>query len=89
MYLIIGFRFKIGKKLHTIEAMAVHLDSDYAGHNKRSDQLQWLYSKTRLEDTICIMGDYNFHMDNEDKFFEDAGTKCFTGSEYSILYESL
>eukprot|EP00029_Vermamoeba_vermiformis_P008831 TRINITY_DN4237_c0_g1_i1.p1 TRINITY_DN4237_c0_g1~~TRINITY_DN4237_c0_g1_i1.p1 ORF type:complete len:307 (+),score=24.14 TRINITY_DN4237_c0_g1_i1:69-989(+) len=65
--------FEIGKKLHTIEAMAVHLDSDYAGHNKRADQLQWLYSKTRQEDTICIMGDYNFHIDNEDKFFEDAG----------------
>jgi hypothetical protein len=68
-------RFETEGKLQTIEAMAVHLDSDYAGHNKRNDQLQWLYSKTRREDTICIMGDYNFHIDSEDKSFEDAGTR--------------
>lgn len=83
--------FEMEGILQTIEAMAVHLDSDYAGHNKRNDQLQWLYSKTRREDTICIMGDYNFHIDSEDKSFEDAGYsdmwKVIHGSKSGNTFE--
>lgn len=76
--------------------MAVHLDSDYAGHSKRNDQLQWLYSKTRQGDAICVMGDYNFHEDSEDKSFEEAGTqtifstkKLFCSSRVIFQYHSM
>jgi hypothetical protein len=81
-------RFEMEGKLQTIEAMAVHLDSDYSGHNKRNDQLQWLYSKTRQEDTICIMGDYNFHIDSEDKSFEKAGTRIIFLLLVSLNHET-